>query len=764
MNRHQSRSNWSPALLSLLLLATAVPCAADPGSQAKASAQAAGDQAWVQSIKLIESGEFDEAAQRLDDLKKLGPDGGRVAEWLATAVEMERDRAKLTSDDRQKYIAWVQEQREKGNIDNALAAAVRAFDNCTDQDEFRANEWLLELQSDALAKAAQLREKEEWLDAHGIYYQLSEIFTRSKSLKKLRRQCLSHARLELSYKPDAKWEDYLHGIEGRMVEEAMWKIDKYYVTDADFRSMTEAALEQLITLVSTPALQEVFPSLKNEFDRNDFTHRTERLIRRVHDASTFGQKNANAKFNRSMDINRQTIQLPDELIISEFMNAAMHTLDEFSSVIWPIEYKEFDKHTRGDFIGVGISISRPEGRITVVTPLEDSPAYAAGIMADDVIIKVDGESTEKMSLTDAVKAITGPVNTSVTLTIQRPDVEDELDFELKRAKVTLQSVKGLARNQDDPQQWDFMLDEDMGIGYIRVGSFQGNTVAQLYQTITDLLDNHNLEGLILDLRFNPGGLLTSAVRMSELFLTQGDRIVSTKGERAANAWEIDAQHDGPFQDLPLVVLINGQSASASEIVSGALRDHHRATIIGERTFGKFSVQNLMQLAGTDAHLKLTTAAYFLPSGKSLHRTPDAATWGVDPDIEVAVVPKELYQIAMLRRASDVLGPRGAKPANKIDDDQSTTAKETPAENDEPAAADKIDDQGDSKPADESEDPDAADAEKEKEVERLPEDPNDRPEIDPQLETALFVLRVKLLEVTSPQMAYQVTSKFDAEMK
>jgi carboxyl-terminal processing protease len=228
--------------------------------------------------------------------------------------------------------------------------------------------------------------------------------------------------------------------------------------------------------------------------------------------------------------------------------------------------------------------------------------------------------------------------------------------------------------------------------------------------------------------------------MAELFLQRNERIVSTKGERMRESY-IDAARTGPFRDLPLVVLINEQSASASEIVSGALKDHHRALIVGERTFGKFSVQNLMRLGGTDAHLKLTTAAYYLPNGKSLHRTDDATEWGVDPDIGVPVVYKELYRIVEMRRKADVL----ARPDLAQHDAEPADAEETAEPADQPEA-DQEQDQPDAEAADQEDDED--------DEEPLPPDPNDRPEIDPQLETALFVMRVHLLAETSPQVALQ----------
>ncbi|MFQ5490877.1 MAG: S41 family peptidase [Phycisphaerae bacterium] len=757
------------AVISGVLMLGIGPAPASSGQDARPVSTTPSD-VLAQSVGLITSGQFEAAESHLPELEQLGDPGQRVAHWLREHQEMEKTRQELTLADLKKYVGWVKEQHAKGNIENAVAAAVRAYDNAADRDAFRAQPWLGELYEDALIHAAGLREERKWLEAHAVYYQLAEIFEHDKDINKLRRECLTHARLDVSYKPEGKWRDYLAGIEPNMLENALYKIDKYYVTDADFREMAIAGLEQLVILGESATLAKVFESLTDEVDREEFTQRLEARIDQAKTMTRFGYRDTASLFRRALRINRQTVQLPEELLVSEFMAAAMDTLDDFSSIIWPVEFREFDKHTRGDFIGVGISISEVNGQITVVTPLEDSPAYYAGIVANDVITKVDGQTTEGMSLTQAVEIITGPIDTTVTLAIRRPHVDEELEFKLKRARVTIQSVKGIARNAKDPQKWDHLIDSEMGIGYLRVGAFQSNTVAHLQQTVQEMIDaKPSLAGLILDLRYNPGGLLTSAVNMSELFLEKGDRIVSTKGPRVRE-WPIPAERTGPFLDLPLIVLINGQSASASEIVSGALRDHKRAVIIGERTFGKFSVQNLMQLGNSEAHLKLTTAAYYLPSGQSLHRTEDATVWGVDPNIKVALVPKERARVRLMRIKSNVLNRPDLAKADDNGTEDAAEAKpedaapdQKPAEEDDAKASEAKDTD---QPAEVDADSDEAEAKKSDDVpkeELLPSDTNDFPEIDPQLETALLVMRAQLLGQATPQIAYQ-GAPADVEVK
>jgi carboxyl-terminal processing protease len=418
------------------------------------------------------------------------------------------------------------------------------------------------------------------------------------------------------------------------------------------------------------------------------------------------------------------------------MRGALEPLDDFTTMIWPEEAEEFEKHTRGDFIGVGISIIKNRlDEIEVVTPLADTPAYRAGIQAGDIITKVDGVEIKDYSVNKVVHTITGPQDTAVTLTIRRDD--KEIAFPLVRAKVKIQSVKGWQRDTDD--DWSFWRDQENGIAYIRLDNFQRNTPDDLQDAMSELQAD-GVKGLILDLRWNPGGLLDSAWQISSLFLKRGDSVVSTKGRLRAEDQQLFAPGDGPYTDLPLVVLVDESSASASEIVSGAIRDNHRGVVMGARTFGKFSVQNLIPLGPSQAKLKITTAHYYLPSGVSLHREPTSTTWGVEPDIPLTLVQKERIKVRMMRRNADLLGP--VKPKNADDDLADNTAVDKPA--DHPAAAEKKDEtaaEGENVADGEQ----VADGEKKDELPPLEQpDENNRPDHDPQVDGALLLLRMKLL--------------------
>lgn len=765
MDSSQRRS-WMSAGLTVLVLALLVPPVWGTESAPKLdqTPQVASDRAWSDAVNLVREGDFVTARDRI--ARVSGPLGRRVAGWLDEQIEFNQSRAQMTQADYDKYVADAQKWQHQGNIEKALDYALRAYSNTSDHDGFRREAWLAEIRDDAMVKAQSHRQRGEWLDAHALYYVLGEIFDTDKEIRRLRQECLTHARLGEVYKEDSKWEESLENIEPDVVPDALWRIDQKYVDDVDFKDLTLAGLRHIQVVVQSPALQALpdFEPLRDETRRREFERRLEKRVEQVEGSETLNRRSAVFYFNRLLKINEQTIQLPVELISREFLDACLEELDEFSSVIWPIDNEEFQKHTEGNFVGVGISIRQKYNKdtkcqdIVVVSPLEDAPAYRAGVQADDVIVKVNGMSLceNDISMNKAVKMITGPEGTSVTLTIRRPSEDRDFDLKLVRQLVVIQSVKGYTRDELDPQKWDFWIDEDMGIGYVRLVSFQKNTARHLQDALNDLQSSGHLRGLILDLRFNPGGLLTSAVQVAELFLGKQEKIVSTK-DRQGREWMIPTEQDGPFKDLPLIILANDFSASASEIVAGAIHDHHRGTLVGERTFGKFSVQNLIRLDRSDAHLKLTTAHYYLPSGKCLHRDEDSTEWGVEPDVPVALVPKEIRKVLEIRHRVDVLGPSGQDDQEEEDLlDAGISAPGTQADEAAPAAApDKVQpaepENGDAvtAPATDTEDKAKSDAEADEEDEP---DPNNRPDVDPQLDTALLLMRVGLLDVDFPVIA------------
>ena len=339
----------------------------------------------------------------------------------------------------------------------------------------------------------------------------------------------------------------------------------------------------------------------------------------------------------------------------------LDSLDPYSNYIPPSNWKQFNRQTIGKFGGIGIQISMDQGYLTVISPLVGTPAYDAGILAGDHILKVDGESIRGLRLSEVVDRLTGEPGTSVTITVQHePYTAEAFEVTLTRAIINIESVLGDQHGPND--NWDFMLDKKNKIGYIRLTSFMQNTEEDLKKALDQLL-KQGMRGLVLDLRTNPGGLLSSAVAVSDLFINKGT-IVSTKG-RTTQDRVYEAKKAGTLPDFPMAIIVHQFSASASEILAACMQDHKRAVIVGERTWGKGSVQNVIELEDGSSALKLTTASYRRPSGANIHRFKDSKEedeWGVKPNegFEVKFTPKEHAQYLGWRRERDrVLGKASA---------------------------------------------------------------------------------------------------------
>jgi C-terminal peptidase prc len=349
-------------------------------------------------------------------------------------------------------------------------------------------------------------------------------------------------------------------------------------------------------------------------------------------------------------------------------------LDPYTTYIDPVMLDKFRQEVSGNFTGIGIQIRKDSStdQLLVVTPIKDSPAYKAGLLAGDIIttIKRDVDSkgkalattsvtpTKGLALNEAVNIIKGQPGTEVTLTVKREGVEQPLDVRVTRARIEVESVLGYKRKSND--DWNYWIDPERKIGYVRLTNFANNSYRDLYRVMEELTQQ-GAKGFILDLRFNPGGLLTSAVKISDLFIDDG-LIVSIR-PRLGREQRFPGHHAGSLLDFPMVCLVNGYSASGSEIVSAALQDHHRALIIGERSYGKGSVQNIQPFEGGE--LKLTTASFWRPSGKNLNKSSTTGKeedeWGVTPDRLVKLTSKEREELAEHQRDSEIIQRPGHPP-------------------------------------------------------------------------------------------------------
>ncbi len=368
-------------------------------------------------------------------------------------------------------------------------------------------------------------------------------------------------------------------------------------------------------------------------------------------------------------------------LIESAIRGVLGKLDPYSSYIGPDELERFRTSVENEFGGIGIQVATDQGQLQILSPLYGTPAYRAGLLAGDRILEIDGKSTDGLTLDEAVEKLKGGAGTSVTLTVVHPGKEAKEKVTLKREKIHIDTVLGDHRKADG--SWEYMLDAKQHIGYVRLTAFGRDTAAELQRVLTQL-QTEKLRGLILDLRFDPGGLLGAAIEVSDLFVAEG-RIVSTQGRNSPErAW--DARKEGTFEGFPIVVLVNRYSASASEIVAACLQDHKRAVIVGERTWGKGSVQNVIELEDGRSALKLTTAAYRRPNGKNIHRFPDAKDadeWGVMPDkgFEIKLGDGEMLAVIQDRRTRDIVQSPSAKNA-------AAPKTEAPSKNKEPAPVDR----------------------------------------------------------------------------
>ena len=301
-------------------------------------------------------------------------------------------------------------------------------------------------------------------------------------------------------------------------------------------------------------------------------------------------------------------------MIDSAINGVLQSLDPYSAYMSPELFKEMQTDTKGEFGGLGIEIGMEAGVVKVISPIDDTPASEAGIKAGDYIVKIGNEQVQGKSLLEAVKMMRGPVGTSIDLTVRRKNVKKPLEFKIVRKIIEVKSVSSK------------IIGSDKNLGYIRLKSFNENSDKQFLSSVKKFEKNSKIKGYVFDLRNNPGGLLTQAINITDFFLDDGE-IVSTKGRKISETRKFFARRGDEINGKPIVVLINNGSASASEIFAGALKDHKRAIILGENSYGKGSVQSIIPL-GNGGGMRITISKYYLPSGKSISEV------GVTPDILV----------------------------------------------------------------------------------------------------------------------------------
>ena len=548
-----------------------------------------------------------------------------------------------------------------------------------DNVDVTREQWYTKVVDMVTEKGRTALENQDWHESLSAFWSLSELDRADEKLSKKVETIRRHVRVLNMYgkkeddkKPEKKpdheptdeengvtWQEMVAGADANLVEKAIEKLSRY-VSRVDYREVADGALESIKVLALTPEVASSFPKLKDDNLRKQFIDALDAMARDITARDRVSQMDIQLALNGVLRASEKSVEIPTSVLVVEFADGMLERLDKFSSMIWPHDVSEFQKQIRGSFVGAGIQITKePKEPLKVVTPIDDAPAFRAGIRRGDYIMAVDGRETKDLHISKLVKMITGKRGTKVVLKIKRDGRPKPFDVTIVRQPIEIRTVKGWRRNSDG--KWDHVLDKDAGVGYIRVTQFADRTASDIKGVLASLKEG-GAKLIVLDLRFNPGGRLDSAIRIADEFLAEGP-IVSTKGVNSAEAVvraSSKGRGKGQFESGELAVLVNSQSASASEIVSGALQDLHRGVILGRRTYGKGSVQKVYSLRWDPlaqrpvAQMKLTTAYYYLPSKRLLHRKPGAKVWGVTPDIKVPFTPRQIRYWLDIRYNTDLL--------------------------------------------------------------------------------------------------------------
>jgi len=616
-----------------------------------------------------------------------------VYEYKALSVKRESERQKAyekqlssLTDIRNEWKTG--DANELEDITKSLAvintAAQLADEN--QKQELFSRPFVSELIRKAKNKAAEFEEKGEWLDAYiSCYSWLQAIFPDNRQYEQHAKVLEQKAQIVASIQdsPCESREERYRKIKKSMFLRALDALNFHYVELIDYQEMAEKAVKRCLMLA------KVMKSLKQDAEKNDIENEknqnssiTEnqpnkedeikdihltvaqlpawdtalnKMIDEINNSPAFSKDNFVDIFKRLLEQNEKTVELSAPLLISHFADAAFSVLDPYTVMVWPKRVKDFEKSMTNEFSGIGIEITKEKGLLTVSSLLPDTPAYVSGLDAGDIIVEVDGAPTKDMSLTCAVQRITGPEDTEVVLTVRSHGRENHKKIPIIRKRITVPTIRGWKRNSKG--KWLYMLDRQNRFAYVRITSFSARTSDDL-EKVLNKLEAQDMKGLILDLRFNSGGLLDSAVDMVDKFIDQG-AIVKTQ-PRFVPSYSM-AHKNNTHPNYPLVLLINRFSASASEIVSGALQDkkYNRATIVGERSLGKGSVQGITPYPGDGAQLKYTMAYYHLPSGQKVKSKNEVkelglTDWGIAPDVKVKLRYDELGKMRAAQRQNDVL--------------------------------------------------------------------------------------------------------------
>jgi len=633
---------------------------------------------------LATEGKFDDLLEAI----KAQPAGHDQQDAAALVVSLERYQSNEQIRRQRRTAAYeeafetVSEEIEAGDLEEALVAAIEAHSIADEPLMVLRDPAVSDLVKKTQIAANQAELDEDWVEAAVLFGRLNLLFEEDARYRDDVKRVNSHLRLLALYSPDVlrelqqarakrvgredelnrarpddeTWQTRLNGIDADMLRESLRTAADRHIDHDGFNQLIIGSIEPLLTLLDTPALAQTFTGLADEAQRDAFRSDLIRMkAELLNPELELTEFRATSRLDEILASNQRTVKLPEAVIAYEMTEGALGTLDDFSSMYWPEDIDFLSRSTQGAFTGIGVQIARRNEQLTVVSPLNGTPAQKAGLKADDIIATVNGKDTSSWSLNKAVREITGPRGTTVDLGIQRVGEAELLPYTIKRDRIEIESVKGWAHTKNGG--WNYWIDQPSGIGYVRLTQFIPQSVDKIDEAVTQLQRTGQLNSLILDLRHNPGGLLTSAIQIVNRFLDDGPILFTVDGDRTVrSAW--NARKRGTYPDFEVVILINRGSASASEIVSGALQDRGRAFVIGDRSYGKGSVQDVYWFPAPPPRakygLKVTTQYYQLPNGRIIHRKPDSKIWGIDPDLAVDVTNQTVAWNLELRQEIDVL--------------------------------------------------------------------------------------------------------------
>ena len=689
---HGITATRRPALACLWLLALAFACLMPVPSAAQEQAtQGPAAQGPVKAGALNDlatSGEFDALLDRLQQHTETSAAPAPLRSLIDDLQRYQQHRLDRKAQREERYTEALAQARERlnaGEIERALRHVIDAHGLSLDPQKTLERELVVSITREAEDRAAEAEKGHDWLEALSLYRLLDMLYEQEPQHRDDVERIAAHVRVLQVYAPkrlDAlvqqraerrgddrfneqlaevehqSWRQRLEGVEVGMLRDAVTRSARQHVGETGFTSLMRGSIDGLLSMTETPAVFDEFEGLGNVEDRQRFRGYLQRLSASLGvPGEELNFLEAAAMIDRIVARNKMTVDIPEAVLTFEMAEGATSRLDDFSSVIWPYDIQQFSRSTEGKFTGIGVQITRRDGQLMVVTPLEGTPAQKAGVKAGDVIAAVDGVRTASWTLDQAVRRITGPEGTEVTLTLERIGEDEPIDIDVRRAEIVIESIHGWEHTDRENGGWKYFVDPANRIGYVRLSQFMPQTDDALDEAVEQMQEQGSINGLVLDLRHNPGGLLSAAIAIADRFLAEGDIVATVDGEGKVNK-QTSAKRFGTYKKFPVAVLINRGSASASEIVAGALQDHGRAVVVGARSFGKGSVQDLFPLAGGRSYLKLTTQYYRLPGGRIIHRQEDAESWGIEPDLSVEVTDQQVADLLEFRQLLDVLREPG----------------------------------------------------------------------------------------------------------